>query len=125
MVATTPVQRANTGRESASSGAAALTRTCIQAGAFRRPCHLLAAVRADAATRPCGQLSFTPKLFAVSFAVQRAMKHSFSATPAVRAALVAAAGLAAFGLSATAAGAQPAKMPSYASSEEVIRGRIA
>jgi hypothetical protein len=53
------------------------------------------------------------------------MKHSFLATHPVRAALVAAVGVAGFTLSAAAAGAQPARMPSYASGEEIIRGRIA
>jgi hypothetical protein len=53
------------------------------------------------------------------------MTHSFLATHSIRAALAAAVGLAGLGMSTAAAGAQPAKMPSYASGEEVIRGRIA
>jgi hypothetical protein len=53
------------------------------------------------------------------------MKHAFLAPQLVRAALAAAVGLAGIASSAGAAGAQPAKFPSYASGEEVIRGRIA
>jgi hypothetical protein len=53
------------------------------------------------------------------------MKHSFPATGSIRAALVAAVALAACGLSFTPATAQPAQLPSYATGEETIRGRIA
>jgi hypothetical protein len=53
------------------------------------------------------------------------MKHVFSATHSFKAALVAAVGLAACGLSAASASAQPQKLPSYATGEESIRGRIA
>ena len=47
------------------------------------------------------------------------------ATHSMRAALAAVVALAGIGSSAGAAGAQPARLPSYASGEEVIRGRIA
>jgi hypothetical protein len=53
------------------------------------------------------------------------MMHSFSGTCSIRAALVAAVGLAACGLSAVPASAQPERLPSYASGEEIIRGRVA
>jgi hypothetical protein len=52
------------------------------------------------------------------------MKHSLSAIHSTKAAIVAA-GLAASGLCALPAAAQPAHLPSYASGEETIRGRIA
>lgn len=53
------------------------------------------------------------------------MKHATFATHSIRTALAVVVGLAGIGLGAGAAGAQPAKLPSYASGEEVIRGRIA
>jgi hypothetical protein len=53
------------------------------------------------------------------------MKHALSANRPIRTVLAAALGLAACGLGATAASAQSQNLPSYASGEESIRGRIA
>jgi hypothetical protein len=52
------------------------------------------------------------------------MKHSISATSSIKAALIAVGALAACGVTGIPAAAQPAGLPSYATGEESIRGRI-